>query len=308
MITIQILTKNNEKTIVTTLESLRSINANIIIGDYGSTDGTLEICKKFNVKVKKINSNISRNVARSQLSSDSLNLFIEPWEIIKSDLSSIKLESNQGYVGVIKNGTITWEIRLWKGIQLFKNIVFEQLEPKSPEKTSIILFSNNDSDMNEMLEKVEKWIIENPFDKSPYYYKSCILLSQGKYKEFIRVADHYLLLDKNQSMSSVMTRYYYAVVQLTQNKLVKPTLQNLNLCLCVKPLMAEFWCLTGDVYYHLLNKYRTAKEFYENALFMGSRRLSTDVYPMNISKYNHYPKLMIKSCNELIEAYEDQDS
>lgn len=62
MITIQILTKNNEKTIVTTLESLRSINANIIIGDYGSTDGTLEICKKFNVKVKKINSNISRNV------------------------------------------------------------------------------------------------------------------------------------------------------------------------------------------------------------------------------------------------------
>ncbi len=103
-------------------------------------------------------------------------------------------------------------------------------------------------------------------------------------------------------MPSIMNRYYYALICLQKTTKVKPTLQNLSVCLSVKPLMAEFWCLLGDVYYHRLRKFDFAKEFYENAILLGSRRLKLDKWPMDVSKYKDYPEKMINSCNKIIEA------
>ncbi len=97
---------------------------------------------------------------------------------------------------------------------------------------------------------------------------------------------------ERDGMSATMTRYYYAMVKLTQ-KAHKPALQNLNLCLCAKPLMAEFWCLMGDVYFYLLGKPDSAKEFYENAIVLGARRLQSDRWPMDFSKYRKYPERML---------------
>jgi hypothetical protein len=102
-----------------------------------------------------------------------------------------------------------------------------------------------------------------------------------------------------------MTRYYYAFVQLTQKRAVRPTLQNLNICLCLKPLMAEFWCLSGDVYYHILSQFELAKEFYENALILGSKRLNDDIWPMDVSKYKKYPTMMIDSCDKILKKKAD---
>ena len=98
-----------------------------------------------------------------------------------------------------------------------------------------------------------------------------------------------------------MIRYYYAMTMLIYKKSYKPALQNINLCLCAKPLMAEFWCLMADVYYHLLNKFSEAKFFYENAIFMGSRRMKNDVNPIDLDKYKAYPNKMIKSCEQLLQ-------
>ena len=101
-------------------------------------------------------------------------------------------------------------------------------------------------------------------------------------------------------MSSVMLRYYYAYVQLIHFKDAQACLKNINLCLCAKPLMSEFWCLMADVYYHLLHQFQFAKEFYENAIIMGNKRLKTDKYPMDISKYKSYPLKMIDSCDKIV--------
>ncbi len=69
-------------------------------------------------------------------------------------------------------------------------------------------------------------------------------------------------------------------------------------CLAKKPTMAEFWCLLGDVYYDAKD-YDKAKEFYENAVILGSRRLKDDGWPMEISKYKEYPQKMIEACKKI---------
>jgi glycosyltransferase involved in cell wall biosynthesis len=303
MTTIHILTKNNEKTIAQALESV--VGSNIIVGDYGSSDKTVEICKSFGAKIISVKG-LDRSEARmqmSELSNDRLNIWLEPWECVQNPQYLNK--SGKANVRILQNGIITWEARVWENQAKFSNPIFEKLETKDTSQSNLIFISNGSLDLNESLESVSKWKSDQPFLKQPYYYHSCLLLACGKYEEFIKCADHYLFLDKSSSMSAIMTRYYYAIIQLTYKKSVKPCLQNLNLCLCAKPLMSEFWCLTGDVYYHLLNKFDLAKEFYENAQILGSRRLSTDLWPMDIAKYNKYPKMMIDSCGEIIKTRSD---
>ena len=303
MTTIHILTKNNEKTIKSTLESV--VDSNVIVGDHGSSDETIEICESFGAKIISTKG-LDRSEARmkmSELSSDTLNIWLEPWESIQNPQYLHK--SNKANVRILQNGIITWEARVWSNQAKFSNPIFEKLETKDTSQSNLIFVSNGNLDLNESLELVSKWKSEQPFLKQPYYYHSCLLLSFGKYEEFLKCAEHYLFLDKSQSMSATMTRYYYSIIQLMYKKRVKPCLQNLNLCLCSKPLMSEFWCLTGDVYYHLLNKFDLAKEFYQNAQILGSRRLSTDLWPMDIAKYNKYPKMMVESCDNIVLTRSD---
>ena len=71
MITIQIVTKNNEKTIEKTLDSISSINCEILILDRGSEDKTLDICKKFNnlkiIETSELDVSKIRNDASKEL-------------------------------------------------------------------------------------------------------------------------------------------------------------------------------------------------------------------------------------------------
>lgn len=305
MLTAHLLTKNNAETIRKTLESLVVANPKIVIGDYGSTDDTLKICREFGADVTSV-SGMKRNEARNYLmrkSSDSLNIWIEPWEAIVQNHSILfNFKENAGHVRVIQSGTASWEIRLWRGDVKFINPVFERLDINDAKQTGLVLFSKGSIDPETTLTAISQWKNDSPLMNQPHYYHACVLLSQGKYEDFLRTAEHYLYLDKSNSMPAIMTRYYYAMIQMTVKRLVKPTLQNMNLCLCVKPLMAEFWCLTGDVYYHLLNKFEMAKEFYENAIVMGSKRLVTDLWPMDIAKYGKYPKIMIESCDSILST------
>jgi tetratricopeptide (TPR) repeat protein len=303
MLTIQILTKNNEKTIKKTLESVSFFNPQILIGDYSSDDKTIEICKNFNAKVFNLN-NKTREEARNFLSSQAKkgwNLWIEPWEVIlQNSIDFEKLDSKFGYVRIINGNTITWNIRIWRDECNFLNPVFERINSNHASDTNLILSSNGSLDCNYLISCIKKWKEEKPLSVEPYYYQSCVYLSEGRYEDFLLSAEHYLFINNKTDISSIMTRYYFAMVQLMKKKAYKPALQNLNLCLCAKPLMAEFWCLTGDVYYHLLNNFEFAKDFYENAIILGSKRLSSDKWPMDISKYNKYPKMMIESCNKML--------
>ena len=303
MITAHILTKNNIKTIQKTLESISGISTKILIGDYGSNDGTIEICKKFNTKIIDVQK-LPRNIARKKLSDSSeseINFWIEPWETFLKNESAIKnFKNDTGYIRILQNNFIYWDVRIWRNNCDFLNPIFEKIDDSKSADTSCIFLSQGSSYCNDDYNQIQKWKKENPLSKEPLYYESFLLLSQGKYDDFLKSADLYLFYEKKESISSIMTRYHYAYVQLIHKKQFKPVLQNLNLCLCSKPLMAEFWCLKGDVYYHLLKKYTFAKEFYENAKILGSKRLSSDKCPMDISKYEKYPSKMIESCNAIL--------
>jgi glycosyltransferase involved in cell wall biosynthesis len=308
MLTIHLLTKNNQKTIKSTLESIYPYTSQILIGDYGSTDDTIDICKSYQAKIFNVKG-LPRNEARSLLlekSKNDWNLWIEPWEILlQNPLEYKNLKENFANVRILNGQIIIWNVRLWKNKCTFVNPIYERIQVDKASYCNLVISSHGRLDPLESMAEIQKWKLDQPMSSQPYYYQACLQLAEGQYEDFLKSADYYLFSDKQLNISSIMTRYYYAMVQLMQKKNVKPALQNLNICLCAKPLMAEFWCLTGDVYYHLLHKFSLAKEFYENAIILGSKRLALDSYPMDISKYNKYPKMMIESCEKLITTNSD---
>lgn len=299
-----LLTKNNSKTIEKTLDSI-SFASDILVADLGSTDDTVAICQDRGAIVEKIDR--PRHEARNFLMSKSTNgwnFMIEPWEAIIQGHRSIEICSGEcKYVTILNNKQISKEVRFWKGNKFkFKNPVYETLDVKCEEEVNTVFYSIGRNDYDEILNKIEQWKKEKPVAISPWYYQACTLLAQGKWKEFIPISEHYMSLDPSNSMSSIMNRYYYAMASIIYSKKIRPALQNLTLCLAEKPLMAEFWCLMGDAFYHLSKDFKKAEEFYRNAIKLGSKRLKTDKWPMDLNKYKSYPERMIESCQRLKNA------
>jgi glycosyltransferase involved in cell wall biosynthesis len=304
MTTVQILTKNNAKTIAKTLDSIQSLNANIIVGDMGSKDRTIEICENYDAHIVRINDQ-DRSEGRNRLIDESpsgLKMMIEPWEVLAQGHQNVK----EGYASILTGQVISKDVRFWNEGR-FVNPTYERLETGADQETGVLIYSIGSRDLKEDLRLIEIWKNKDPRIAAPYYYQACCQLGLGDYEGFLKTAEHYLFLDKD-SMSAIMARYYFAMVHLIYKKQARPVLQNINLCLCSRPLMAEFWCLMADVYYHLLKKFRQAKEFYENALILGKRRLATDKWPMDISKYGEYPRKMIESCDKIAETHSTYSS
>jgi len=297
MLIVQLLTKNNSLTVGKSIESIVSLNAKVVVGDLGSTDKTIDICEYYGVQVRRL-AGMSRSEARNQLTEDGWNMMMEPWEILSRGHQHARSISECSYAKIIREKTISKEIRFWEE-GTFINPIYERLDAETSHEANVVFYCIGQRDHKEDLKLIEEWKSREPFSSAPYYYQASALLALGQHDEFLKIANHYLFLD-SKSMSSVMTRYYLAYVFLSKKEF-RPALQNLNLCLCARPLMAEFWCLMADVYYHLLKKFDQAKEFYENALILGARRLSSDKWPMDISKYSKYPRMMIESCDKITE-------
>ncbi len=300
---VNMITLNNASSLQHTIDSVRSLNWPIEAVDLGSTDRTKAILSENQIPYRVLN-NTPRDVCRNLMASEAKGLvfYIEPWELLLQGQDLIR-NTRPGvfHVNIIKSGTISKEIRLYKPKTTFKNPIFEHTD-KEAGHLDVVLYSQGDLGLDEqyVADQIEAWKLADPMSSSPYYYQACMLLSNKRYDDFLKMAEHYLYLDRTSSMSAVMLRYYYAFVQLTIKQKVRPALQNLSLCIAERPLMAEFWCLIGDVYYHGVQNFRFAKEFYENAIILGGRRLKTDTWPMDVSKYNKYPTQMIASCEKLL--------
>ena len=299
------LTKNNGKTIRASFESLAAIKPRFMVADLGSTDETLAICKEFGAEVHPMRDS-PRDVARNRLAdlSQTDRLFwIEPWEAVITGLGTLNaFKGRHAHVAILQNKVLSHDVRLWDGKAKFVNPVYERLDVPSSSQSNVQIFSKGGMDLGEAAAIIQKWKASEPLSAQPYYYHGCVLMARGEYDEFLKMADQYLFMDKSNATSVIMTRYYYAMASLMHKRAYKPALQNLNMCLCAKPLMAEFWCLMGDVYYHLLHRFDHAKEFYENAMILGSRRLRTDTVPMDIPKYREYPTKMIESCDKILKS------
>lgn len=302
MITTHLIVQNNEETIEEALESVLPLNGKILIGDIGSTDKTLEICKKYHVEIVKLSLNNDLGKVRNKLteySQTEWNFYIEPWEKIIQGHEEIQKVSHLSHCSIIQDYLITKSIRIWSKETKFKYPVYECLN--GPSKESDVFIHAKQIDLSERnLKLIKVWKEKNPLALEPHYYLACILFGQRKWKEFLDVANYFIFQETKQTMASIMTRYYLSLVYFYLEKNYRKSINNLLFCLTKKPLMAEFWCLLGDVYYHL-DKYDKAIAFYENAKILGSCRLKTDEWPLEILKYKEYPNEMIENCEKMIQ-------
>lgn len=306
MLTVQMVTHDNASTVRAAIESLTPLGARVVVADLGSTDGTRAACRDLGTTVLDLG-DVPRHTARNKLLNDfgtRHNFWMQPWEVLASGHRSLlRTGARQGYATVVSGGTVAYDVRVWDGVVGFTNHAFEQLDLKPEDGadfTDAVVYSRGGLPPAQARRHLDRWKAEQPLAGSPYYYEGCLLFAEGRYDDFLKVADHYLFADRSQSVAATMTRYYYALAQTVHRRAYRPALQNLNLCLCAQPLMAEFWCLTGDVHYHLLRNFEHAKEFYENALHLGPWRKRDARWPMDIPKYRQYPEAMLRSCREIL--------
>ena len=303
-ITTQIITHNNEKTIQKCLESIQPLDSTIFVLDDNSTDNTLEIASSYTSNIIKIKKN--RDTERNEIvkkSETNLQFYIEPWEYLASGHDKI-LSINDKIphrLFVIQNDILTKPIRVWdKSSNIsFINPVFELINSEKSKIINVILNSQEHDDEEYNLNKLQKWQKEEPQTSNHYYYESMIHLSKLRYDEFIKKSEYFLFNCKALNTAAIMTRYYLAWTYCIIKKKPNEALQNLLVCLSARPLMAEFWCLLGDIYYFLQYDFHRAVRFYENAVHFGSKRKSGDEWPIQLSKYKKYPQEMIENCRDL---------
>ena len=303
-ITTHLLIQNDKALIIPALESIKSLGA-IIIGNLGSNDGSIHICRQFGAEIYDVPQKNPRQYL-SEKSTTDWNLFINPWEILVSGHDEIINKKENSYIQIFQNDIISKEIRLWSKIK-FHNPYFESLaDPKAAFLETACLYSKSHSvDYKQSTLHAEQWIADQPTLAEPYYYHACLLLNQGKYKEFLASADSYLFRKKD-GMATVNLKYYAALIHLHLNDLNKAIFHIIG-CISVKPLMAEYWCLLGDIHYRA-SEYKKAMAFYENALILGSKRPGLDEWPVEITKYKEYPEKMINSCKSMLGGSKDYGS
>lgn len=301
---IQILTYNNEATLDACLSSLDGLG-DIIIVDRGSTDLTCQIAEKRKVSLS-IDTVTPRHLLRNKLIINDWNMVVEPWEVLATEHGTVQdlLTTPSAFrTMVVNDDIITKDIRLFHGATnlKFDYPIFESLKPEyqatvanvalcsSPHVTSYI----------DTIKQIKEWQRSKPNDPQSYYYESFCHLANGNYTEFIRSAEHYLFRCTSMVMSVVMIRYYLAFVYCHVKRNAKLSLDNLVVPLSNKPLMAEGWCLLGDIHYFLVEDFNKARRFYEMAIAFGKKRKTTDAWPIQLSKYSDYPIQMIDSCNKI---------
>lgn len=293
-ITVLILNKSNK--IEKTIQSVLNLHPKqILIGTYAPINSKWEV-----VNLKNTNNySTDLNNLINHVKCDWIFYIKENETILQLD--ELFLDEKEIYgVQILQDDVLVKEPRLWnknKNLK-FKNPVFEKLNIQSTKFLDIILYQEKTND-EKSYKILESWKKSNPLALDPYYYKAFYKLSNKDFKEFKSLITYYLFNSKNNDASCVISRYYLALVQgLVENE-TDEAIKNLILCLAENPLMAEFWCLLGDIFVKSQN-FEKAIIFYQNAILLGSRRLKFDEWPMHISKYHDYPTEMIEKCSNLI--------
>ena len=306
-LTAYMLTRNNEKTIDAALQSVSWLKCDIMVGDMGSSDQIAQICKKHKAKIVPIHFQDDFSRAKNKLlaASDSLwKLYIEPWEQMVTGHKAI-LEATEGTqpraycLQILQGQSITKEVRLWNNNLKFSNPVFESVaNNKATLLSPVVIHTQGGIDEEEAERLLNIWKKADPLSEEVYYYQAYQFLKKKQYREFADLAEQYSSTNK-KGMSAIMIRYHLATVNLYSLGDHNKALRNILECIAARPLMAEFWCLLGDLYYKT-NAYDKAMSFYENAVMLGGER-PQDNWPIEITKYGEHPQKMIASCQEILK-------
>lgn len=295
------MTKNNQNEIVNTLESIKEIGP-ILIADLGSKDKTVELCKKYNAEVFNFDFQYDfskvKNTLAFKVNTEWL-FWLEPGEEIISGPILEHLQDDMYRVMIVRGDLLTKSPRIYrKGKGKFINPAFEQIEDVSKKTLPVIVGGEGKQDMRLVMESLIKWQENSPLDPEPTYYIACHHLMTKNFDKFINLAESYLFKKEKLDASAVMIRYYLAL--LLRNKNPNKTLKLILECIAAYPLMAEFWCLLADFYLIQMKQPDKAYIFYDNAKILGSRRLTEDTMPMEISKYDDYPTKMMTGIINII--------
>jgi len=306
MITIQTIIDHNAPDMAGFFKSVSPLNAQVIAINIGASRECVDLCEKNGAEIYHPYSQDNLGEARNEVISKGsyeYQMFMHPWETILQGYDQLKNLNKRAYIiPILDNSLMSKEARIWKvstGIK-FVNPVCEHLNEKTSNYIHCVLSSTNSYDPVNRLQQVRLWKQQNISSADPYYYLALGYLTLGDYPNFLKTSVHYMHVNTTKSISSTMNKYYFALVNTYIAKSFNPATQNITQCLEINPLMAEFWCLAGDIQYHLLKKYDKARHLYDNAKILGSQRKQDDPWPMDISKYQEYPDKMIKSCDDII--------
>ena len=303
-LTCQIVIRNDINKVKRLLESLQPLQAELLVVDGGSNDGTKEWFQHNGVKVFDVGAIKDYSMVRNMLASEGKHdwhLVIHPWEVVTEPdkiLEAIQGPPQVYSLPVLKGDSLSYEERLSHrslGVK-FKNPVFEQLDADGKLLPSIIF---SDGDWLPSLESIGLWKAKSPQAIEPVYYEAFYHLAKSNWDRFLSCSAKYLFTQQTVVKSTIMMKYYTAIVLCHIKKDINGALKHIIECLAVRPIMAEYWCVLGDIFYHLTGDLKKAKRFYRNAIVMGSKRGDGDMWPIELSKYNSYPEKMIKSCEEL---------
>lgn len=295
MLTIHLLAKNNSETIGECLDSLRSVDCRVVVGDMGSDDGTRDMCFRYGADVQDVGDPEDFSSVRNLLCGEGLNMYMEPWERLVSGADLIgSLRGGHAFY-VIQGGIVSKQIRLWENGR-FENPVFESVVgAKSVVTPQVAIVAGNQPDSRENnLRMCHAWSERRPTSPDPHYYLACSLLALGRKVEFSVAAKKFLTMVENSGESALMMNYYLSRVELSHGDLDASFRRAVG-CLATCPSFAEFWCLLGDILYSK-GEYERARHMYENARIAGMRRKSDDSLPVDIAKYDVYPRSMEEKC------------
>lgn len=298
MLTIHVLTRDNIQTIGRCLESALRVADEVVVGDLGSSDGTKEACKDAGARVVEVRLDGDYSALRNSLLGSGVNMYLEPWEAVVRGEEAIRSMEGCFAFYVAQGGFISKQVRLW-GAGHFTNPAFERVSEcgEAIVRPDVVILASGGDDRREANMSIcRSWAESKITSPEPHYYLACAFLAAGKIVEFMGEANKYLSMDRDGGESSLLMNYYLARAELSQG-MVSEASKRLLGCLALRPTFAEFWCLLGDMFY-LRGKYTKAKEMYQNARIIGSRRKSDDMYPIEISKYSKYPKSMEERCEK----------
>lgn len=300
MLTVQILLRNNRETIGRTLDSVSGLGK-IMIGNLESNDGSLEVCSSYDLDIVDVGKKRDFSLIRNGLAGEGLNFYLEAWEFLARGREEIISADGGRQACVISGGMASKETRIWQGKNGFANPVYETIIDQSASYDPRIVIVSGDAPNlgSERRELVKKWLESRPTACEPYYYMACSCLYERKYEDFFFYASKYLAIERNPGVESVLLCYHMAQIELHTGRLNDAS-SHIVFCLSVRPMMAEFWCLLGDLFYKQ-NKFGKARSIYENAIIIGKSRKNSDSYPVEISKYKEYPTKMINNIDEISE-------
>ncbi len=305
MLTILTLIEYNCPEIRDFFESIVHLGLPVTVVSIGHAPETLKICEEYKANILHYGFETDRskalNIAIDQ-GAKGYYLYMNPWETLFS-INLEKLNERIYNASVVTNGILIKEPRILNkeaGVR-FKNPVCQIINEKTDKFCSCIILSKSELNLENKLDLIIKWHSTDPNNYDIFYYRAACLLAMGRHDEFLVASERYMRLNKKIAIASTMNKYYYAMVKGLVKKDTKPAIQNLVQCLVANPLMAEFWCLIGDLHY-ANKKYDLAYEFYENGYLLGASRKKDDKWPIDVSKYEEYPLKMMESCKGLISS------